>query len=70
MSRLIIIFLLIVVVVIFTMTYILGALRRLFIGNVTQSKTKSKQDKDELLYEKDDVKVFKGNANQQESKNK
>lgn len=71
MSRLIILFLLLVVGVIFATTYILGALRRFFVGNVAGTQTKqNKKPKDEILYEKDNIRVLKGEAKKPESKNK
>lgn len=71
MSRFIILSLLVVVGVIFVTTYVLGALRRFFVGNVSrpQSKQNSKP-KEEVLYEKDNVQVLKGEAKKPESKNK
>ncbi len=69
MSRFIIIFLLITVVVIFATTYIVGALRRMFIGNVAGRQSKPNQTpKDEILYEKDNIKVLKGDAKKNESR--
>lgn len=71
MSRFIILFLLVIVVVILVTTYVLGALRRFFVGNVTRPQSKQNpKPKEEVLYEKDNVRVLKGEAKKPESKNK
>ncbi|MFN8359538.1 MAG: hypothetical protein U0264_06455 [Candidatus Kapaibacterium sp.] len=61
MARFIIIFLLVVVAIIATITYLLGALRRFFVGDVRATeKQRPKARQDKILYQKDDVVVLKG----------
>ena len=67
MARFIIISLLVVVAVIFSITFILGALRRLFSGNVSQSQqSKPSSPKDKILYQNDEIVVLKGSAKDHE----
>jgi hypothetical protein len=67
MARFIIIFLLVVVAIIASITFILGALRRMFVGNVSQKRTtKPPSPKDKILYQNDDIVVLKGAAKEPE----
>ncbi len=54
------------------MTYVLGAIRRFFVGSVSHRKkpTPEKTPKDEILYEKDNVRVLKGDAKKPERRHK
>ncbi|MBK9250065.1 MAG: hypothetical protein IPM69_18650 [Ignavibacteria bacterium] len=67
MARFIIITLLVVVAVIASITFILGALRRLFVGGVsTVRKPKPTSTNDTILYQNDDVVVLKGTSKERE----
>jgi len=57
----------VVVAVIASITFILGALRRLFVGNVRASeKPTPKAPKDKILYQNDEIVVLKGAAKEPE----